>query len=446
MLQFDVITHTVIHEGAVRLTNQLETRNAYMEARKKETEARDKFDAEEKERISQYQKLRVELKADETMRLVMDEGKILTGDDVRPGDAGFELEVPPRGRHCLLLAKVLKLAGFQSVQIDENVSDDDCWWTHELASCWTVMQELQQAEFADGVVEAESLSQMLVEPDVFMRMRRRVEDELERRETSDRITFVDKPIGDVQRTLKGAGEKGKPSYSELSHRLGLTLPRLNWLHALFEGFLENEDDPDGPPPTCGYPDNPASLTKQQMKGLILELNPDLSDQEFEAHYRRIDLDGGGAVEFDEFVTWLSENQINLTGVSTRKMTFKELAGFYGVPVDVITYFHNSFQAALYELDEGLIDGYPEEPAKLPKDEIKALLGFLRPKLSTVEFESVWSIANVSFEEDTLDFSEFLEMIDFDDLPEELQAVKARASVSEPRSPKSPSSPSKRMSA
>jgi len=178
-----------------------------------------------------------------------------------------------------------------------------------------------------------------------------------------------------------------------------------------------------------------------MKGLILELNPNLSDQEFEAHYRRIDLDGGGAVEFDEFVTWLSENQINLTGVSTRKMTFKELAGFYGVSVNVITYFHNSFQAGLYEYGgDDNIDEYPDQPLKLPKDEIKNLLSFLRPKLSQVEFESVWSIANVSVEEDTLDFSEFLEMIDFDDLPEELQAAANRGSLSEPKSPKSPSSP------
>jgi len=292
------------------------------------------------------------------------------------------------------------------VQIGEDVADDDCWWTQELASSWTTLQELQQAEFADGVVEVDSLTQLLVEPDVFMRMRQRVEDELDRRETSDRANLVDKPIGGDFRRAATHVEEAKPSMAELSDRLGLTVARLNWLHSLFEGFLINEDDPDGPPPKCGYPDDPASLTKEQMKDLILELNPNLTDPEFEAHYMRIDIDGGGSVEFDEFVTWLSENQINLTGVSSRKMTFSELAAFYGVTEDVIMYFHNSFQNALYEFEDGLIDGYPDQPAKLPKAEVKELLGFLRPKLSAAEFESVWSIANVSIEEDTLDFAEF----------------------------------------
>jgi Ca2+-binding EF-hand superfamily protein len=440
----EIVTYSAIQEGVVLLEQKERARQEYQEARLKEKEEREAEQKVEKERTEEYVKLKDELIQDETIRLLLNEGKILTGDDVRAGDPGFDLEVAPQGKHCFLIAKGLELAGFKGLEQYLAASEEDHWWTVDLANCWTILQELQKAEFADGVVESASLGEFLTEPDVFMRMRRRIEDEIERRETSGGAGFLDGPgLENMRRmSLTKQLDEGKPSMSELSDRLGLTVARLKWLHTLFEGFLVNEDDPEGPPPKCGYPDDPASLTKEQMKGLILELNPKTTDPEFESHYRRIDIDGGGAVEFDEFVVWLSENQINLTGQTSRKMTIAELAGFHDVTEDIVMFYYSSFANSLYEYDDSLVEGYPDEPAKMPKAEVQTLVSYLRPNMSDADFEAAWQIANTS-DQDSLDFGEFLEMIDFDDLPEEAKKYKAPAEgeTSAPGSPGSPKSPS-----
>jgi hypothetical protein len=419
VVNFDIITNSSIEDGVVRLRKQASDRREQVEAKQMVEDFKEELLEQERQITDEYTKLRRELMSDEFIRQVQDEQKILTGDDIRPGDLGFELEIPPHGRHCFLLARVLSLVGFASIDLTCMLEENEVWWTQELSSCWSQLQKVLHADLADGVVERGSLIDLLVEPDAFLTLRRRVEDELERLETSDDVFLTEKPGGDLHTiSLKNDASEGKPTIEMLSQTLGLTVARLNWLHSLFEGFLASDDD-HGPPPKCHYPEDPASLSKDQMKGILMELFPQTTDPEFEAHFMRIDEDGSGKVEFDEFVTWLAENQINLTGVSSRRMTFTELAAFHDVSEEIISYMHTSFQNMLYELEEPTVDGYPDFPAKLPKREVKMLIGILQPYMTGPLFESNWEVANVSVEDDSLDFSEFLEMLDFEDLPEEI---------------------------
>jgi len=50
-----------------------------------------------------------------------------------------------------------------------------------------------------------------------------------------------------------------------------------------------------------------------MKELILEVVPSLSEAEFEARFMRIDTDGSGVVEYDEFVTWVHMDEVQVVG-------------------------------------------------------------------------------------------------------------------------------------
>merc|ERR1740138_1370845 len=111
---------------------------------------------------------------------------MLTGDDVRPGDAGYEYEVPPKGPHVSLIADFLILLGFKDIQKKTTEEDatqqaEERWWTAELATAWTILQEMHHAEIADGVVERDILQKVLVAPVGFTALTHKIEDELERR-------------------------------------------------------------------------------------------------------------------------------------------------------------------------------------------------------------------------------------------------------------------------
>lgn len=421
VLNFDIITNTTIKEGALRLEKQAEDRREQAEAQQRLEEFKEQLLEEERQAARDFGSLKEELRSDDFIRQVLDENKILTGDDIRPGDLGFELEIPPHGRHCFLLAKALSLVGFKEIDIESMEGDGETWWTQGLSSKWAQFQKIVKAELADGVVEKGSLIDLLVEDDeTFLSLRRRVEDEVERLETTDHTFLTEKDMEgeDLRRGLfRNTDSSHKPSIEKLSQTLGLTVARLKWLHSLFEGFLVSEDV-DGPPPKCNYPEDPASLSKDQMKGIMLELFPQTTDPEFEAHFRRIDEDGSGEVEFDEFVTWLAENQINLTGTSSRKMTCGELAEFHDVSEELIIYLLSCFQDCCADLDPPVVDEYPKNPAKLAKQEVRKLVEEITPDLTDIEFEANWEFANANSEGgDAIDFSDFLEMVDFEALPE-----------------------------
>merc|ERR1719378_95527 len=162
-------------------------------------------------------------------------------------------------------------------------------------------------------------------------------------------------------------------------RLGMTMPRLKWLHELFESYLtgasEWSEEDDKPPPTCNYPDNPAFLTKEQMRELMKEVKPDIAEDEFGARFQRIDEDSSGKIEFDEFVTWVREDEVKIVGSSTRKYNFEELAGMHNQHIEVIKYLYSCFQE---QLPDGEEDHYPENPVAMAKARVKTLATILTP--------------------------------------------------------------------
>merc|ERR1719359_1982604 len=139
----------------------------------------------------------------------------------------------------------------------------------------------------------------------------------------------------------------KPSIDSLCEALGITMSRMEWLHRLFESFLQPDEKNPGVVPVCLYPECPAAIKKVQMKALMKELRPSMEEVEFEARFRRIDQDLSGCVEFDEFVAWVREDEVRVTGAAPMaKMSFEELAQVYGETIELVHYLHDCFQDKL----------------------------------------------------------------------------------------------------
>merc|ERR1719473_1738031 len=59
--------------------------------------------------------------------------------------------------------------------------DPELFWGEDVADDWRILQETIGTEMQDGVVDAQGLEGALPAPRAFLQLRRRVEDELERR-------------------------------------------------------------------------------------------------------------------------------------------------------------------------------------------------------------------------------------------------------------------------
>eukprot|EP00927_Polykrikos_kofoidii_P029584 TRINITY_DN25569_c0_g1_i1.p1 TRINITY_DN25569_c0_g1~~TRINITY_DN25569_c0_g1_i1.p1 ORF type:complete len:767 (+),score=197.63 TRINITY_DN25569_c0_g1_i1:64-2364(+) len=428
IINLDVVPFSVIKAGAEKKQREARARAEREQAERKEAELRKQAEVEERREVEAYREVYDAILANEHIQAILNENKILTGDDVRPGDAGYEFEVPPKGEHCVLIGRLLVTLGFKEVEPwpvatdateEGRASPEERWWTAELANAWTVLQDLFGAELADGVVERDCLEQALVEPSGIVRLKRQVEDELEREENEE-----EGHLGIIQRNASfdevcHAGGVGKPkqkvkaSFEELSHRLGMTMARLKWLHELFVGFLQGEEEEENSDTrTCGYPENPAALEKAQMKALMQEVRPGIGEDEFQARFKRIDEDSSGLIEFDEFVIWVREDEVRIVGASSRKMSLEELAEIHVEPIEVIRYLHGCFQD---QFPEGTVDDYPRKPAGLPKHEVKQLLSILTPDMTDEDFETSFHLVDIN-QKERLDFDEFLEVIDLEELP------------------------------
>merc|ERR1719326_100276 len=132
------------------------------------------------------------------------------------------------------------------------------------------------------------------------------------------------------------------------------------MHQLFEGFLQTDD---GEPMFCNYPAEPGVLNKDQMKNLMAEVKPDMTDEEFEARFQRIDEDGSGEIEFDEFAIWVRQDEVRIVGVSSRKLSLQELAELYNESMQVVGYIHSLFLDLMPEDED---DDYPQNPGSLAK--------------------------------------------------------------------------------
>merc|ERR1719156_480772 len=159
-----------------------------------------------------------------------------------------------------------------------------------------------------------------------------------------------------------ADENAKPSMESLCRQHRMTMARMHWLHAQFVEFLPPID---GVKQRCGYPENPAALTKNDVKQLMAEVRPDMTLVEFDQKFIQIDTDGSGELEFDEFVQWLGEDELELDAeVEKTKPSKEDLARRFKVTVDRIEELHGAFCSYLAD---GEVDTYPDDPKALSKE-------------------------------------------------------------------------------
>jgi Ca2+-binding EF-hand superfamily protein len=344
-----------------------------------------------------------------------------------------------------LLYKLLILLGFDSLdktkekprtpsagalpesaaQLSAEVSPEaaavgERWWDDELAAAWTTLQEMNQAEICDGVVEQDVLRKVMVPPVGYATLRNKITEELENREDQDGLMDHEsrRPSkANAEESMRIGVIRKKPSIESLCQRLGITMSRMEWLHRLFESFLQPDENDPNAVPVCLYPECPAAIKKVQMRSLMKELRPNMEEVEFEMRFRRIDTDLSGAIEFDEFVYWVREDEVRVAGAAPlQKMSFAELAVVYSESVELIKYLYDRFQDQ-FPPDEK--DDYPKNPRSLGKEQVRSLVNSLTPDMSDAEFETQFQMTTFS-KKDTLEFDEFLEVLPLDELPDEIR--------------------------
>lgn len=161
-----------------------------------------------------------------------------------------------------------------------------------------------------------------------------------------------------------------------------------------------------------------TLNKKTMFLMLKEINPSLQEAEFEARFRRIDGDGSGLIEFDEFVQWVYDDEVEVVGGAEKvKRTFEELAGDMDVSIRLIEYCYDCFKE---ELDAGTVDNYPTECATLPKEQACTLAQILVTSLDKKRFDRYWDTVDVQ-NKGAVTFDDFLELLDFEDMPEDVLA-------------------------
>lgn len=445
VMKNEVVPYSLIRRG-METIRQKEQEAAEFERRQKAAEEERLREDEEKRRLTaEYMEVLDEIMANEEIQKILAGTTILSGDDVRPGDAGYEFESPPFGPHVVVLSRYLTLLGFdlspprwdsdaefadfgvekdnklrpsakRSKQMDTEVPSDAAdlneYWDEQHAQAWQVIQRINHAQMIDGVVDDAILKQALVPPVGFNMLRSKVEYEIERR----RDGFADERDDLVP--SHAIGPTKKETMEQLCVKLGMTMSRLEWLHKLFESFLEPDPDPNAPAPCCLYPECPASINKEQMRNLVAEVEPNLTRGQFEARFKRLDKDGSGLIEFDEFAHWVHSSDVRVVGNTSLKMTFEELAWRYQEPVDLIVYLYENF---LDFLPEEVVDGYPKAPAGMPKEAAQNLILRLTPNYDKEDFDSCWRFLESTARQDGMvDFDEFLEILEFEDLPDELR--------------------------
>lgn len=443
----DVVPFSVIQGGIEQMQQAALLGSEAEAARKKQEEDKKQQEADQRRQSEEYVILHREMQEDEHIKAVRFSDKVLTGDDVRPGDAGYEFEVPPNGAHVALLVRLLVLLGFDSLVKTRSKpasagpggaplpatlhpqllgADDpersaskvgERWWDDDLAKAWMTLQELHGAEICDGVVEREVLDKVLVPPVGYLLLKTQVAEFMENTEENEAM------VSEGSRRVSGADAAQilamgkKPSIATLCARLGVSMSRMEWLHRLFESFLQPDENDPTAVPVCLYPDCPAAIKKVQMRSLMKELRPSMEEVEFEMRFRRIDVDMSNMVEFDEFVTWVREDEVRVAGAEPlNKMSFEELAVVYDESVELIKYLHAQFQDQ-FPPDER--DNYPKDAKSLSKDAVRALVSSLTPDMSDADFETQFQMTTFS-KKDTLEFDEFLEIIPMYDLPDEIR--------------------------
>lgn len=150
--------------------------------------------------------------------------------------------------------------------------------------------------------------------------------------------------------------------------------------------------------------------------MMCELQPDITPAEFEARFRRIDSDGSGHIEFDEFMAWVHGDDVAVVGSEVKKPSFEDLAQDFGISLDLVKYIYDCF---VNELEEGVVDGYPDKPAAMPYDTIWMLTNILTPWARKKDFDVAFKQVDME-KKGACTFDELLETLDFQALPKELK--------------------------
>jgi len=493
------MTNDLLHYSAIERGEQIKAdeRRAQAEAelRQKEREEERQKQAEEIAAfLDEYQSLKEECYANAELNSILHEEQTLTGDLPPNGDPCYEDEVVPHGDHVVLLRRLTHLLGFPekdkpTVEPSESVSaqpsqgydnrgsvskerlsrgsinssdlaeglarkqskdgiegldppvNPELVYSDDIADDWKIFQEMMGTEMKDGVVDAQSLEAALPAPRAFLQLKRRVEDELERRRFQDFLDQEKKKtdgFGDNMADLSVASyevststrrsvdvlgmqafdgvipsprpvDTVKPSFEKLCRTHRMTMARMQWLHAQFVDFLPPVD---GAKQRCGYPENPAALSKHDVQMLMAEVKPEMTLAEFEVKFNHIDTDGSGELEFDEFVQWLGEDELELDAEADKtKPSKEELAARFKVTIERIEDLHEAFCSYL---PEGEVDGYPDEPKALSKESIYQLVQKFAPDISEDEFDEQFRMIDMD-QSEKIEFDEFLEFLDFEDI-------------------------------
>jgi len=277
------------------------------------------------------------------------------------------------------------------------------------------LQQMHGAEICDGVVEAEVLEMVIVPEVGFLILRNRVLEEMENRDDDADLdpSRLDRSAAREEAANSALRGNKKPTKHELCQQLHITSARMEWLYRLFQSYVKDGN----PEAVCNYPDDPAAINRDQMFELLREVRPEMGEEEFNMRFRRIDQDRSGEIEFDEFVSWVGEDEIRVNNEAPlQKMPFEDLAFIFDQSVDLIQYLHDRFQD---RLPEGEHDEYPHDAHTLPLEEIRALLTSLAPSVTDAQFKK--SLEGTIFVAKTeLAFDEFLEILPFDSLPDEIK--------------------------
>merc|ERR1712224_1106926 len=127
----------------------------------------------------------------------------------------------------------------------------------------------------------------------------------------------------------------------------------------------------------------------------------------------MDADGSGEMEFDEFVQWINEDELELEGgdEQQKKPSLAELCKRFTISEDRIMDLHSQFQQYL---PPGEVDGYPDDPKALSRESVRQVLREIAPDISDDEFDEQFALIDMDKSEE-IEFDEFLEFLDFDEI-------------------------------
>lgn len=319
----DVIRHSDFAKGVEQRMVAEQKRQAELQERQAREEEERQRQEEKQEQLRTFEAHVALIKQSQDLRRILDEDCMLTGAVSSMEGENVHTEIPPYGGHTTLLKQLLQLLGFDSLEAEPAATaeerakaQDACmvepWWEDPAMTCWMLVQRALGCGVQDGIVDRESLS-AAIDVSSYFELRLKVQRE---RDDEELLGMGDVVAGIAERLKEeeaeyalglmkepAAEEPKKQTFEQLSATFELTQVRIQWLHEQFAGLC-----PDG---IDEYPHNPSSLTKEVMRDLYGDLKPDMSDEEFDAQFAKIDEDGSGEIEFDEFVKWISEEEIDL---------------------------------------------------------------------------------------------------------------------------------------